>query len=85
MWYLAWRGNNLFHNEIIMAKLICITCRTNPVNPMISETDKFNGKSFCSRICKNIWNRSDIQYLSREAIQRIALAHLRNCGYVSNT
>jgi formate dehydrogenase maturation protein FdhE len=72
-------------NQSTLTKHVCITCKTNPVNPMISETDKFNGKSFCSRICKNIWNRSDLQYLSREAIQKIALTHLRSYGYVSNT
>jgi hypothetical protein len=61
-----------------MEKHICLTCQTNEVNPAICGTDEPTGKSFCSRICQSIWLRSDLQYLSREAIQRIALAHLRH-------
>ena len=43
---------------------------------MISGTDKPNGKSFCSRTCQDLWLRSDMQWLSMEALQRIALKKL---------
>lgn len=51
----------------------CITCKTNEVNPNICGTDKPTGKSFCSRICQDLWMRTE---LSMEALQRIALKRL---------
>lgn len=62
-------------------KYVCITCKTNEVNPMISGVEPRlvngklvgSGKSFCSRICQTLWLRQDYQYLSAESLQRIAL------------
>jgi len=56
--------------------LFCITCKTNEVNPMISSVEGKDGKSFCSRTCQELWLRSDMQWLSMEALQRIALTKL---------
>lgn len=57
-------------------KHVCITCKTYEVNPMISSVEGKNGKSFCSRTCQELWLRSDMQWLSMEALQRIALKRL---------
>lgn len=50
----------------------CITCQTNEVNPMITNSDSVPGKSFCSRICQGIWIDS-ARWLNGEALKRIAL------------
>lgn len=47
----------------------CITCQTNEPNPMISP-------NFCSRICQNIWLRTDFEWSSRKSIKKIALEEL---------
>lgn len=44
----------------------CITCQTNPINPMI-------GKSFCSQLCKSLYLRTDLEFVTMEALKRIAL------------
>lgn len=43
---------------------------------MISSVEGKDGKSFCSRTCQELWLRSDMQWLSMEALQRIALTKL---------
>ena len=49
----------------------CIVCNTYEVN--YSMNNGLN-KSFCSRLCEYLWLRSDLQFLSMEAIQRLALS-----------
>jgi len=58
-------------------KHVCITCKTYEVNPMISSIEGGSGKSFCSRICQDLWLRYDeTLFLSMKALQRIALKKL---------
>jgi len=47
----------------------CIVCQSNEVNPML-------GKSFCSRICKDLYLRLDLQWVSPDVLRRMALISL---------
>jgi hypothetical protein len=65
-------------------KMKCITCQTNPINPMIGGLESNKNKSFCSRICHDLYLRPDLQWLSPDALKNIALTKLseiKNVNY----
>jgi hypothetical protein len=54
----------------------CITCQTNPINPIIGGLDSGKNKSFCSRICHDLYLRPDLIWTDPNTLKNIALVKL---------